>query len=283
MFRTILILGRVSNLPTVWTNVIAGWFLAGGVWDVRIAWAALAGSLVYIGGMTLNDAFDAEWDREHGKDRPIAKGKISATVVWVLGFVQMVAGAGVFVLLAGATPLWVAALLGAVLLYNWLHKRFAASMWIMGLCRALLFIAAASCVADGGVFPSQMVMFWVVALMAYTAGITYAAQGEDTHQTVRALAAVLLWFPLMLGLLMLFSKDAEGSMPLRIGVVALYFGWLLLSYQKLPKVGGFVTSVIAGMALLDAMAVSSVNLHAAAVCAAGLPLARLLQRFIPAT
>ena len=28
--RTLLVLGRVSNLPTVWSNCFAGWLLAGG-------------------------------------------------------------------------------------------------------------------------------------------------------------------------------------------------------------------------------------------------------------
>ena len=28
--RTLLILGRVSNLPTVWSNALAGWWLGGG-------------------------------------------------------------------------------------------------------------------------------------------------------------------------------------------------------------------------------------------------------------
>ncbi|MEM7013352.1 MAG: UbiA family prenyltransferase [Verrucomicrobiota bacterium] len=282
MFRTILVLGRVSNLPTVWANTVAAWFLAGGDWDERMLWAALAGSLLYIGGMTLNDAFDGKWDKEHGKDRPIAQGKISANLVWVLGFLQLLSGTAIFVLLAGAEPQWVAALLGAILLYNWLHKRFVGAMWIMGLCRALLFLSAASCVIDVTSL-DQIAFFWAIALMAYTAGITYAAQGEDTHQTVRLLAAVLLWFPILLGLLTLVTLGEKDTLVLRIGVVVLYFGWLLLSYQKLPKVGAFVTSVIAGMVLLDAMAVSAIDLQAAAVCAACLPLTRLFQRFIPAT
>lgn len=290
MFRTILVLGRASNLPTVWANIVAAWFLASGDWDVRILWAGLAGSLLYIGGMTLNDAFDAKWDKEHGKDRPITQGKISANLVWVLGILQLLGGTAVFVLMANAEPQWVAALLGAILLYNWLHKRFVGAMWIMGLCRALLFLSAASCVISVTSL-DQIVIFWAIALMAYTAGITYAAQGEDTHQTVRLLAAILLWFPLLLGILTLFEPGPNGgivlcdkdTIVLRIGVVVLYFGWLLLSYQKLPKVGAFVTSVIAGMVLLDAMAVSAIDLQAAAVCAAGLPLTRLFQRFIPAT
>ena len=56
--RTLLVLGRVSNLPTVWTNVAVGWFLSGGGWTAELGWLLAGMSFVYIAGMTLNDAFD---------------------------------------------------------------------------------------------------------------------------------------------------------------------------------------------------------------------------------
>ena len=60
--RTFLVLGRVSNVPTVWTNCLAGWLLAGGGEWTRFAWLCAGATLVYLGGMFLNDAFDAEFD-----------------------------------------------------------------------------------------------------------------------------------------------------------------------------------------------------------------------------
>ena len=63
LLRTLLILGRVSNLPTVWTNTLAGCALAGAaVGPGRLALLAIAFSLLYTGGMYLNDAFDRVWD-----------------------------------------------------------------------------------------------------------------------------------------------------------------------------------------------------------------------------
>ena len=95
MLRTLLILGRVSNLPTVWTNVLAGWFLAGGDWSLEIVWLAAGISLLYVAGMTLNDAFDASWDREHAPERPIPSGAIAERTVWTVGFAQTIAGMAV--------------------------------------------------------------------------------------------------------------------------------------------------------------------------------------------
>ena len=56
-------LGRVSNLPTVWSNVLAGVALGGGsTWDPRIIPLLFALSIFYTAGMFLNDAFDWKID-----------------------------------------------------------------------------------------------------------------------------------------------------------------------------------------------------------------------------
>ena len=60
-------LGRVSNLPTVWSNTLAGTVIAGGEpWRLGTLLAALGISLLYVAGMYLNDAFDREIDANEG-------------------------------------------------------------------------------------------------------------------------------------------------------------------------------------------------------------------------
>ena len=50
-------LGRVSNQPTVWTNVLAGIVLAGGGRPVTIVGLIPGIAVMYTAGMFLNDAF----------------------------------------------------------------------------------------------------------------------------------------------------------------------------------------------------------------------------------
>src|SRR5438552_468570 len=69
MIRTLLVLGRVSNLPTVWSNCLAAWLLAGGGLSRRLGILCAAASLLYTGGMFLNDAFDVEFDRKYRTER----------------------------------------------------------------------------------------------------------------------------------------------------------------------------------------------------------------------
>jgi hypothetical protein len=80
-------LGRVSNLPTVWTNVLAAVVLSGGDWRSRhLALLLISMSLCYVGGMYLNDYFDRAIDARERPERPIPSGAISASTVAAVGF-----------------------------------------------------------------------------------------------------------------------------------------------------------------------------------------------------
>ena len=78
-------LGRVSNLPTVWSNVLATLALSGAL-SFSPRTFALWGvfSLYYVGGMYLNDAFDRRIDAVMRPDRPIPSGQVSAGVVFAI-------------------------------------------------------------------------------------------------------------------------------------------------------------------------------------------------------
>lgn len=81
--RTWMTLGRISNLPTVWTNALAATLLASSASALAppspLAWALLlaAASALYLAGMLLNDLMDADWDSRHHNPRPIALGLVT--------------------------------------------------------------------------------------------------------------------------------------------------------------------------------------------------------------
>ena len=100
---TALRLGRISNLPTTWTNVAAGLALSGGalaatsgngsftVISVGVALCVIV-SCMYVGGMFLNDAFDREYDARERPERPIPSGEVSASTVFTVGFALLALG-----------------------------------------------------------------------------------------------------------------------------------------------------------------------------------------------
>src|SRR5213593_2379279 len=93
--RTILILGRVSNLPTIWSNCLAGWWLGGDSHFDRLPFVLIGATLLYIAGMFLNDAFDVNFDRQYRKERPIPAGAITLNSVWLLGLAWLFLGVSI--------------------------------------------------------------------------------------------------------------------------------------------------------------------------------------------
>ncbi len=178
--RVYLELGRVSNLPTVWTNVAAGAVLAGGAADARhLLPVVVALSAFYAGGMYLNDAFDAGIDRRERPERPIPSGRITVQRVLAIGF-ALVAGGLVMLLAAGAlgsgrlsVGLSGLALAGAIVLYDLWHKGNRLSPLLMATCRSLVYVNAA--LATGGHLGPAL---WVgaVLLFVYVALLTRLAK-----------------------------------------------------------------------------------------------------------
>jgi len=279
--RAILVLCRISNLPTVISNSVAAWFLAGGGWNPLLPAGAAAGCLVYIGGMILNDVFDVEWDLRHGKPRPIPRRQIRLSTAAWLGWTSLGLGTGCFLLL-GTNPLWTVGLAAAVLAYDALHKRWTGSIWLMGACRFFLFLTVAS-LADP--YLPVAVWIWGASLAIYVAGVTLAARGEDTGGGLDPFALACLLLPGLAAAGLFLSGQFAARLPL-LGLI-LFAGWILAAYRGLRRdrfsIGGFVGRLLAGMVLLDVMAVSPVEPLAALLCLLLLPLNLLLQRFVPPT
>lgn len=287
--RTLLVLGRVSNLPTVWTNAAVGWFLSGGGWTTELAWLIAGISLLYIAGMTLNDAFDAEWDRQHAPDRPIPSGRISLKAVWLIGWLQKITGVALLAMLTSAHLLVVGALFLAVQIYNVFHKRWKGSVLFMGLCRALVYVVAASAVpdqTDSLVVPGIVIALAVGAVL-HVAGITLAARSEHlgTPTGLPFPRRILLTLPVLYPLL---AFRFVPSTPLWIAVSAVgalaIWTWLVIARRAMiESVPRGVAFSIAGIAFYDAAVLAFADWRAAVAAALCFGLALVAQRMIPAT
>ncbi|MGI9242596.1 MAG: UbiA family prenyltransferase, partial [Verrucomicrobiales bacterium] len=192
--QALLDLGRVSNLPSVVTNVVAAWVLASGGLGFALLPVILGAVLLYLAGTTLNDAVDEKFDREHRRERPIPAGIFTARAVWVIGVGYLIGGGLVLLVLTKAWPLWVLALAAAILIYDVVHKRWVGAVFVMGSCRWFLYLVAASA-AVGGMGARPVVLIWASALFLYIVGLTFVARGESTGGGVRTQALVFLAAP----------------------------------------------------------------------------------------
>ena len=280
--QVLLVLGRVSNLPTVWSNCLAAWLLAGGGSLQKFTLLCSGASLLYTGGMFLNDAFDVDFDRQYRQERPIISGRISARKVWLGAAVLLLLGWLVIAPLGKLALIAASLLLGAIVIYDAVHKHTALAPLLMAACRFLLYMVAASAAREGVRAP---VVASASALAAYIVGLSYLARKESTSSVATSWSSPLLFAPIAAALL----RGPLDRLVLWLAAIA-EGGWVFwcLGGRTAPPKGGLsrgVAGLLAGIVLVDWLAAtagpSDVWLSVAFI---GLfVMALLSQRFAPAT
>jgi UbiA prenyltransferase family len=288
-WRVALRLGRVSNLPTVWTNGLTGIVLAdGAVAEAGTVPLLLALSLFYVAGMFLNDAYDADIDAKERPERPIPSGEVGAETVFAAGFGMMAAG---LVLLAwvgfgviggtGLGPVLGGFGLGAaIVLYDRRHKDNPLSPVLMGICRMLVYVTAGLAVAHE--LPAAL-MAAALTLLCYIIGLTYIAR-QETLGEVRN-----LWPLLFLAVPVLYTLPNVLEGPTGATLFAAFAAWIGVALRFLWRrspgdVPRAVVSLIAGICLLDALLIAGGGAPQIAWLAVlGFLLTLGLQRAVPGT
>jgi 4-hydroxybenzoate polyprenyltransferase len=281
-------LGRVSNLPTVWSNSLAGLVLGGGGLAVELAPNLILGlflimSLFYVGGMYLNDAFDRHIDAVERPERPIPAGLVSARTVYLAGYGMLALGIGaLFWRGPGLAPgLCGIALAAAIVYYDWRHKTDPVGPAWMGLCRVIIYLTAAFLVTAQ---PPVILYLGAMALFFYLIGLTYIAKQENLGQVANLWPLLFLAVPVVAAI---WIAVTDGGLALLLA--AAFIIWMVNALRYLWRrqpgdIPRAVVSLIAGMSLLDAVLIAHmgapVMAWAAAACFA---LTLAFQRFIPGT
>lgn len=278
--RALLVLGRVSNLPTVWSNCLSGWLLGDGGSELVLLLLCLGASLVYVGGMYLNDAFDAAFDRRHRRERPIPSGAVSEALVWQVGIALLAGGTFTLVFLGLPTAVLTLLLVGSVVLYDAVHKAIAFSPVIMALCRLFLVLVAASA-GDRGV--TGLALWSAIALACWVVGLSYVARRESVRGPMALWPLASLAVPV--GLTLLTNNHEYRFRGILLAGILVTWAVLCLRHTfwaPQRNIGRTVSGLLAGIALVD-LAASPPDPAAAVVHIACFAAALLGQRFVPAT
>ena len=278
--RGYLALARISNSPTVASNTLAGAALAGALWpDGRVVAVAVAMVLFYTAGMYLNDLCDYAIDRLRQPQRPLPSGLVSHTEATI----AVVALFGI-----GSALLWFAGAaafrsglihIAVIVIYDLWHKTNPLSPLLMAAARALVYITAGLAVA--GALPNQLLL-WAGLLFAYIVGLTAIAKAEAGSGLAGYWPAALLALPAV-------AFVAETPDPASWLLLALFACWSAYAASFVYRtdrrsIGRAVGYLIAGIALLDALALAVVGSGvgvALAIAAWGTTL--FLQRYIKGT
>lgn len=279
---TALRLGRVSNLPTVSTNVLAGLALAGaGVYPAgSTAVACLCASLLYVGGMFLNDAFDAEVDARERPERPIPSGLVRRSEVFVYGAALLLVGVVFAATLSPGSGLLALATAAMVVTYDVVHKRTSVAPLLMGLCRVGLYWVAAFVVVTPNV---PRVALGSVVLCAYVLALTYAAAKENSTALVRIGPLVGLYAPVLVVGPRLHS--VLGLLCLLVFVLATLRNNQRVRTRQPVHIRAGIGGLIAGISLLDAVWLAALDAPTPVilVALAAFALTLTLQRFVAGT
>ena len=278
----------MSNLPTVWTNTLAGATLAGAaIAPGRVILLAAAFSLLYTGGMYLNDAFDRKVDARERPERPIPSGRVRAGSVFAIGFGLL--GMGILTVAAAALGFpggglgavaSGALLAGVITAYDAWHKANPLSPVVMGLCRVLVYLTAALAVASA-IGPA--VWGGAVVLLSYLIGLTYVAKQENLTEVRHLWPLAFLGAPFLYAWRSLLDAGAGAILYLA------FLGWVAFAVSLLVRprrrdIRRAVVSLIAGISLLDALLIAGAGEPARALWAvAGFALTLAFQRWVPGT
>ena len=211
-------------------------------------------TLLYLGGMFLNDAFDVEFDRQHREERPIPSGRISLAPVWRAGFALLAGGAGLLFWCGPITGGLGLGLALSIILYDAIHKVIAFSPVLMGICRCFVYLIAASMATLG-------VTGWAIwcglALGVYVAGLSFIARRESVRGPLPRWPVALLGAPVVLALLMNVGDFRQAAALLSLVLVLWIVRCLRRTFRtNAPNVPLTISGLLAGIVFVDWLAMA---------------------------
>lgn len=270
--------------------MVVGWLVGGGFFGWEIGWLIVGVSLLYWAGMTLNDAFDAGWDRENAPERPIPSGAISLSATWIIGIGQMLAGIALLMWKANPGIGVLAGLVAAILAYDWIHKKWKGSVLLMGLCRTLVYLLAWEAArADMQLSPiSPLIYLLGIGVLLYIAALTLVARSErgKPDTALSTLPRLMLLIPTAFPVMVLYCERSLDISQLLLftGIIASSI-WIVYTRSLLAagKIPAGIGAAIAGIALYDTTVAALLDWRAGLFCLGCFAVTLIAQRFIPAT
>ena len=223
--------------------------------------------LLYAGGMALNDLFDARIDAAQRPGRPIPSGRVSPLGAAIFGTVTIVAGAVVTTIVGPTSLVPISVLIATILIYDLTHKQAASAVVLMGMCRGLIYVAAAAAIAVP--IDWRIAAPLVLALTVYTIALTIVARVEDGGR-LGAWRWIVPLMPLIIAApaIALRPDTPEGRWITTAAGIAVV-GWLVLAARNAlgspPRFRDAILKWLSGMCLVDAVYLGMLDQPVAAI------------------
>jgi len=199
--RALLATGRIANLPTVCSNVLAGYYVSRSLFPdanlgsftqtgpfAPLLFLMLSCCMIYVAGCMLGDALDYSFDLKNRPQRPIPLGILNARRIQVASYLLFILALIILCLISplASSPtlfsqnriepiqtheIFVGCLLTMIVIgYAFHHKKNkAAALLMMGSCRFLLVILAMSFAHKALIEPNPNSEGWLPPHLAWLA------------------------------------------------------------------------------------------------------------------
>jgi hypothetical protein len=170
-----------------------------------------------------------------------------------------------------------------IILYDFTHKFFTGSPWLMGMCRFWVYVIAGATGLDG---LNGLSIFGGAALAFYVVGLSYVARRESTRGRVPVWPLFLLAAPVILA----FMINGPGyRLPAALISILLVL-WVIRCVHSVlfggeTNAGWIVSNLLAGIVVVDWLAVAPQipPWESVIIFPALFGLTKWFQKFVPAT
>ena len=238
-------------------------------------------SLLFLGGSFLNDAFDADFDKEFRRTRPIPSGAFSFKTVWRWGVALLAMGVLVLLLL-GTFAAWLGlGIVFCIICFNTFHKALTFSPLFLGIARCLLYAIASLAVAR---VVSGWSLWCGLALMAYVTGTGFFMRWVHKPAFVNYWPVLLLASPIIMAAMMDAGEYRNNGLLLS----AVFALWVLRAlrptfWSEERNVSSTVADLQSGIIFADWLACADAPREMSFIFLGLFGLAVLLQRGLPKT
>ena len=220
---------RPANVVTAVADVLAGFAASGFAEPAKLPFLILSTAVLYAGGVTLNDVFDAGLDRTERPERPIPSGQVSLRSAAIMGGLLLAGGVAAAAICSpdsGVIALLIASL---ATLYDGWGKHQAWGPLNMAVCRGLnlmLGLSAASSLLHEFWFLAAIPVLYIGAITLLSRGEVHGGRRSVSLLSIGCIGCVMVllitlrWLPV--------NSDKPQFSLIAAGAFIAFFAWRVL-------------------------------------------------------
>ena len=255
MIKSYFQLVRFPGIFTAFSNIFLGFFIYS---EFVVDWLVLfplltTSGFLFLAGMTLNDYFDYNTDKNERPNRLLPSGKISRKTALYLGLVLLIA-ANIFAFFVGFQTVMISVVMSILIFVYDVKLKNIKILGILSLSSIRFFnvILGSSTI----IFNSEII--WIsIPIAIFVAGISILAKTESSvySRKVKIANLILVLFTIVYIVILTHDKGFTHWLILGAFVVVSYLPWMIFTEKSSKITQKIVTIQLLSIPILDGILV----------------------------